>query len=108
MNPAVTLSFVRLGLVRPSGAEGPGIEFLDYRTPPSGRPAPVDTSSDNVVHVHLALLVPDLEQQVRMLEENHVRFVSPGIVAPADGSHAAMVRDPDGHALLLEDRPSGL
>ena len=52
---------VRITGLRPTGQEGPGIELLDYRTPPSGRPAPVDTQSDDVVHVHLALRVTDLE-----------------------------------------------
>jgi len=98
---------VRITGLRPRSPDGPGIEFLDYRTPPGGRPAAVDTRSDDVVHVHLLLLVADFEDQVRTLEENHVRFVSPGIVTFADGSRAAMVRDPDGHALLLEDRPFG-
>jgi catechol 2,3-dioxygenase-like lactoylglutathione lyase family enzyme len=98
---------VRITGLRPRSVDGPGIEFLDYRAPPSGRPAPVDTRSDDIVHAHLALLVADLDGQVRTLEQHHVRFVSPGIVTLADGSRAAMVRDPDGHALLLEDRPFG-
>jgi catechol 2,3-dioxygenase-like lactoylglutathione lyase family enzyme len=98
---------VRITGLRPSSPDGPGIEFLDYRAPPGGRPAPVDTRSDDVVHVHLVLLVADFDEQIRALEENHVRFVSAGVVTFADGSRAAMVRDPDGHALLLEDRPFG-
>ena len=41
------------------------------------------------------------------LEDNRVRFVSPGIVALGGGEWAAMVRDPDGHVLLLEDSDNG-
>ncbi len=98
---------VRITGLHPSSPDGPGIEFLDYRAPPGGRAAPVDTRSDDVVHVHLVLLVADFDKQIRTLEENHVLFVSAGVVTFADGSRAAMVRDPDGHALLLEDRPFG-
>jgi len=43
-----------------------------------------------------------LEQQVQSLDGHRARFVSPGIVTLKDGRRAAMVRDPDGHALLLE------
>ena len=93
--------------LRPRSPDRPGIEFLDYRMPPGGRPAPVGTRSDDVVHVHLVLLVADFDEQIQTLEENHVRFVSTGVVTFADGSRAAMVCDPDGHALLLEDRPFG-
>jgi hypothetical protein len=41
------------------------------------------------------------------LEDNRVRFVTPGIVALGGGEWAAMARDPDGHVLLLEDSDNG-
>ena len=93
---------VRITGMRPSAAEGPGIEFLDYRTPPTGRPAPVDITSNDLVHVHLSMRIDDLEQQVRSLDACNARFVSPGIVTLKNHRQAAMVRDPDGHTLLLE------
>jgi hypothetical protein len=40
---------------------------------------------------------------MQALEDNRVRFVSPGIVAFRGGLRAAMVRDPDGYVLVLED-----
>jgi len=40
---------------------------------------------------------------VQSLDGHRARFVSPGIVTLKDGRRAAMVRDPDGHALLLEE-----
>ena len=93
---------VRITGLRPIAPDGPGIEFLDYRTPPTGRPAPADTASNDLVHSHLSLRVDALEQQVQSLDGHRARFVSPGIVTLKDGRRAAMVRDPDGHALLLE------
>ena len=63
----------------------------------------MDSESNDLVHAHLTLRVDDLERQVQVLEDNRVRFVSPGIVALRGGLRAAMVRDPDGHVLLLED-----
>jgi hypothetical protein len=46
--------------------------------------------------------IDNLERQVRSLEACNARFVSPGIVTLKNHGQAAMVRDPDGHALLLE------
>src|SRR5262249_50650163 len=93
---------VQITGLRPTESNGPGIELLDYRTPPTGRSASVDTVSNDLVHVHLSLQVDALERQVQSLEDHRSRFVSPGIVKLKNGNGTAMVRDPDGHALLLE------
>jgi catechol 2,3-dioxygenase-like lactoylglutathione lyase family enzyme len=98
---------VRITGLRPSSPNGPGIEFLDYRAPSTGRRPPSDAASNDLVHAHLVLRVDDLEPQVRRLRDNHVRFVSPGIVTLGNGIDAAMVRDPDGHVLLLEEPTNG-
>jgi len=93
--------------LRPGSPSGPGIEFLDYRAPSTGRRAQSDTASNDLVHAHLVLRVDALKAQVRRLRDNHVRFVSPGIVTLGNGIDAAMVRDPDGHVLLLEEPTNG-
>jgi hypothetical protein len=98
---------VRITGLRPRSSNGPGIEFLDYRAPLTGRQTRADTASNDVVHAHLVLRVDNLKRQVRQLEANHVRFVSPGIVALGRGINAAFVRDPDGHMLLLEEPANG-
>src|SRR5262249_38033462 len=59
-------------------------------------------SRENVVHVHLIMRVDDLDREVQVLERQGGRLVSPGIVTLAGGERAVMVRDPDGHMLLLE------
>jgi hypothetical protein len=98
---------VRITGLRPGSPNGPGIEFLDYRAPSMGRQTPADTASNDVVHAHLVLRVDDLKRQLRQLEANHVRFVSPGIVVLGGGIDAVLVRDPDGHVLLLEESANG-
>ena len=89
--------------IRPHNAPGPGIEFLDYRVPPTGRPTPVDGESNDIAHVHLNIVVDDIEGLAKTLWDARVPFVSPGIVGLNTGEYgrAMMVRDPDGHALML-------
>jgi catechol 2,3-dioxygenase-like lactoylglutathione lyase family enzyme len=95
---------VQITGLRPTGAQGPGIEFLDYRTPPTGRPTPVDVESNAIQHVHLDMVVDDIDGLARTLWDAGVPFVSPGVVELKGGKFhkALLVRDPDGHALLLE------
>ncbi|HXZ17803.1 MAG TPA: VOC family protein [Roseiarcus sp.] len=88
--------------LRPPAETGLGVEFLEYRTPATGMPAPVDTESNDLVHVELAFTVDALDGLVAKLREAHAPFVSPDAVDLGGGLHAAMVRDPDGHAILLE------
>jgi catechol 2,3-dioxygenase-like lactoylglutathione lyase family enzyme len=94
---------VRITGMRPLSSDGPGIEFLDYRAPPTGRRAPVDAASDDIAHVHLVLVVDDLARTLGELEAASIRLVSPGLVELAAGRRAVMVRDPDGHTLLLAE-----
>ena len=59
---------------------GPGVEFLDYIEPMDGRPAPADTTPE------------DLWSEVVVLH------------AAIEGAAGLMLRDPDGHALVVESR----
>jgi len=93
---------VQITGLRPPAETGPGVEFLEYRTPATGRPAAVDTESNDLAHVELAFTVDDLDGLVAKLREARAPFISPDAVDLGDGMHAAMVRDPDGHAILLE------
>ncbi|HEV2678603.1 MAG TPA: VOC family protein [Aliidongia sp.] len=88
--------------LRPTSPNGPGIEFLDYFTPPTGRPAARDARSNDLVQLELRLAVDDLSATVVRLHTAHVAFVSPDIVELDDGRRAAMVRDPDGHVVWLD------
>ena len=67
----------RLRITALRAAAGPGIELLEYLAPSDGRPAPDDVRSNDLVH-----------WQTRL----HAADAAPG---------GRLLRDPDGHALLL-------
>lgn len=84
---------------------GPGIEFLDYRSPRTGRPYPEDARPNDLLHWHTRVAVDDVDRALAGIEAAGGRTVSGGIVSldPAVTGYrrAALVRDPDGHALEL-------
>ena len=86
-------------------ASGPGIEFLEYLTPADGRPAPADTRANDLWHEQVALVTADVTAAADALRQARSPFVSTGIAAIPDeaagGRQEFMIRDPDGHALLL-------
>ena len=90
------------------GASGPGIELLEYLTPRDGRPFPSDELASDVVHRQTVLLTRGAEATARQLRNSKVNFVSSGVVANQTGqlgfSKALLVRDPDGHAIEIEEK----
>jgi catechol 2,3-dioxygenase-like lactoylglutathione lyase family enzyme len=82
---------------------GPGIELLEYLAPRDGRPTPADVHANDLVHWQTALRVHGLDGVARELRG--VRAVSAGVVdVGADKlgfRRGALVRDGDGHGLLL-------
>jgi len=84
---------------------GVGIELLDYLVPGKGRPIPNDWKSCDIATVQIQLVVNNLEQLLDKLRRNGVEFVSPQIIELTDTSfayrQACLVKDPDGHAVLL-------
>lgn len=97
---------VRITGLRPQSTKSVGLEFLQYLTPPGGRPAPNDIQSNDLQHVHIVLHVDDLGQLTEELTKKHVAFVSPQALAVKElqCNQCLMVKDPDGHAVLLVDR----
>lgn len=83
----------------------PHIEFLQYETPPGGRPIPIDTTSVDLWHWQTSLVVDDIDAAAKGLRAAGVRFITPDVVTlqnPTLGfSRAIMVLDPDGHAMRL-------
>lgn len=81
------------------------VEFLEYETPPGGRPMPADTKANDLWHWQTSLVVADVETAAETLRAAGVRFVSPEVVTiddPALGfAKAIMVLDPDGHVMRL-------
>jgi len=88
---------------------GPGIEFLEYLTPPGGRPLPETSEPNDLVFWHTDVLVDHLESLAFMLKEKGTKLVSARVVdlsVGTDGPRRGLtVRDPDGHAVELLEEP---
>jgi catechol 2,3-dioxygenase-like lactoylglutathione lyase family enzyme len=87
---------------------GPGIEFLEYLTPPGGRPAPSDSQANDLSFWRTDLRVDhDLDELAAKLKDSGARFVSKGLVSASGNTcvpgKTVIVRDPDGHALQLTE-----
>jgi catechol 2,3-dioxygenase-like lactoylglutathione lyase family enzyme len=86
--------------------EGIGVEFLDYLSPPGGLAYPADSNPADLWHWNYFLETADLEGMYRGLQESKAPFISKGIVevVPSQKGQAikaVMLRDPDGHALMI-------
>jgi hypothetical protein len=86
----------------------PHIEFLDYKTPPGGRPMPADTKSNDLWHWQTTLVTKDIRAVTDRLRKAGAQFITPDVVTiPQDAQaqlgfkKAVMVRDPNGHAIRL-------
>ena len=86
---------------------GAGVECLDYREPPGGRPMPADQGIQDLAHWQLRLRVVDLEDIRAKAETYGGSLISPGIVELGDqaeliGSQRALqLADPDGHRIQV-------
>ena len=87
----------RLRITALRAAHGPGIEFLEYITPPGGRPLPDDANASDRVFWLTHLTVDDLAELPAALNGSGARAISRSGVG-----NALIFRDPDGHALELD------
>src|SRR5690349_21368818 len=94
---------VRITGLRPERDASPGLEFLQYVTPSGGRPAPGALRPNDLVLTRTVVEVDDLEILAEKLQRQGVSFISPSVVVVAgeSWSKALMVKDPDGHAVML-------
>jgi catechol 2,3-dioxygenase-like lactoylglutathione lyase family enzyme len=92
----------RLRITALRATRGPGVELLEYLAPRTGRRIPVDskTNDDWYWQVNTSATVAAADIAVR---RGRYSYVSPGPQA-IDGDLQLIIRDPDGHALLLRDR----
>src|SRR6266700_4411008 len=70
----------RLRITALRGAEGPGIELLEYLAPRDGRPFPADEHSNDLVHRQTVLITANADQAARFLLGKRANFVSSGVV----------------------------
>jgi catechol 2,3-dioxygenase-like lactoylglutathione lyase family enzyme len=89
-------------------AAPPHIEFLDYRTPPGGRPMPADTRSNDLWHWQTSLVTKDIAAVTNRLRKAGAQFITPDVIAIPQEAQAklgfkrsVMIRDPNGHAMRL-------
>lgn len=86
-------------------AQGPGIEFLQYILPGPGKPYPQNSRADDIWHWQTTLIVNNAQEIFNKLKAMDAVFVSRDLVhQQAGGIHTQsfIVRDPDGHALLIK------
>lgn len=82
---------------------GPGVEFLQYLTPRTGRPYPTDAAPNDQIHWHTivstTLSAPEVARRLRAAD---VGLVSDDSSQPTPDAPAILVRDPDGHQVLVQ------
>jgi catechol 2,3-dioxygenase-like lactoylglutathione lyase family enzyme len=102
---------LRITSLRAPGG-GPGVEFLEYLSPRDGRARPADSRANDLINWQTGLSTRRVEELAGALRAGRYDFVSPGVVNLADRalgfSRGLVVRDPDGHAVLLLDTSVGM
>lgn len=98
----------RLHITGLRAGAGPGVEFLDYRSPRTGRPYPADERPSDLAHWQTRIVVDDVDEALQVARAQGVRVISrePATLDPAAAGYrrAVLVRDPDGHAVELVSR----
>src|SRR5205809_787892 len=92
------VSGARLHITGLRAPRGPGIEFLEYITPPGGHSLTADAKANDLVFWNTRLAVDDVAKLSAKLRESGVAFVS-----KPSSAHSQIVRDPDGHAMELDE-----
>jgi catechol 2,3-dioxygenase-like lactoylglutathione lyase family enzyme len=89
------------------------VELTEYVSPPTGRPIPVPSNSNDAWFEHIAIVVSDMDAAYKVLQDNKVRQISaypitiPQTNPGAAGIQAIKFHDPEGHDLELLHFPSG-
>ncbi len=86
----------RLRITALRAERGPGIEFLEYITPPGGRPLPNDARANDLTFWQTWLHVDALKPLEQGSHSSGTKLVSRGKDTPQ-----RIVQDPDGHALRI-------
>ena len=87
--------------------QGPGIEFLQYLIPGPGKPFPADSKADDIWHWQTTVLVEDASTLYNRLKAEGYKLLSlhPANLQNKAGkmARAFIVRDRDGHAVLIRE-----
>jgi catechol 2,3-dioxygenase-like lactoylglutathione lyase family enzyme len=86
-------------------AHGPGIEFLEYLAPRTGRPLPPDTQADDLWYWQVNFCSAAAAGFESALRDSHIPLLSAGTTELVDAQlgwrKGLLTRDPDGHASLI-------
>ena len=87
---------------------GPGVELLEYLAPRTGQSFPSDERANDIVHRQTELVTSDAQAAAKKFISAHTKFVSSGVITESDGQlgfrRAFLVRDPDGHPILVKEK----
>lgn len=84
---------------------GINVEFLEYLAPTNGRPFPVDTRSNDLWHWQTSFSTENIDGLFRSYKPEYISTASVLFKEHVLGfSKAALVRDPDGHAVRLVEK----
>jgi len=86
----------RLRITALRAASGPGIELLEYLAPRGGRPAPNDARANDLSHWQI-----DVEASTLSGVSSAANSTGGRGLTPNSSANEALVRDRDGHALLV-------
>ncbi len=85
-----------------------GVEFLDFKTPEGGRPFPKNAEPNDLIHWHTVIEAENLSATFDRMKQEGYRILSENITRIADwkrdGYHGFLVRDKDGHAVLVIEK----
>ena len=86
--------------------KGIGVEFLQYIAPPGGQLYPSDSNPLDHWYWHTAMEVKNIEKLYKKIKTNNYKTVSSSIQALPELGYkkALIVRDYDGHAVLLYEK----
>lgn len=88
----------RLRITALRGPDGPGIEFLEYIAPPGGRPLPADARTTDLLAWTTTLQTSNAVAAIAEAEKA-------GAIRASVIGDRALIRDPDGHLLLVTPAP---
>ncbi len=88
--------------------QGIGLEFLQYINPGPGKKYPADTRADDLWQWQTTLIADNAAELYRTLSSLHYSVLSKGLIllpgTQGKNTRAFIVRDPDGHALLIREK----
>lgn len=92
----------RLWITGLRAKQGMGVEFLDFIAPQGGRAYPIHSTPTDLWHWQTVIKVEHIEDTYKHLGHTDATFISKRIVN-VKGRKQFMIRDVDGHALLITE-----